>query len=241
MSISREMLAAYADGELGPGDAAQVEAAIAADPALAREVEAHRALRKKLGAHFAPILDMPVPESLKRPLETSAQVVDLAAARRTREEKVITRFALPRWITAGAMAASLVVGLLVGTRLSDAGMIVSKGGELVASGALDKALTTQLASAQKEDAPVRILLSFKSGDGQYCRGFEMGTTSGIVCRTDGNWNLVRTQSGGAAPTTQYRQAGSAASEIMAMAQEMAAGDALDADAERAARAAGWRD
>lgn len=241
MSISREMLAAYADGELGPEDAARVEAAVATDPALAREVEAHRALRKALGAHFAPILDMPVPDRLKRPLETSPQVVDLASARRARAEKASARSTLPRWMTAGAMAASLVVGLLVGTQLSDAGMIVSEDGQLVASGTLDKALTSQLASAQNEDAPVRILLSFKSGDGRYCRGFEMGTTSGIVCRANGNWNLVRTQSGGAAHTTQYRQAGSAVSEIMAAAQEMAVGDALDADAERAARAAGWRD
>jgi hypothetical protein len=120
------------------------------------------------------------------------------------------------------------------------GEIRSEGGQLVASGTLDKALTTQLASAQKYDAPVRILLSFKSDDGRYCRGFESGATSGIACRSGGNWDLVQTRSGDSAESREYRQAGSSASQIMAAAQEMAAGGALDAEAERAARDSGWQ-
>lgn len=241
MSITPEMLAAYADGQLGPDDAALVEAAIADDPALAREIEAHKALREQLGAHFAPILNMPVPDRLRRPLEAPAQVTDLADARRAREERMAARAPLPRWAAGGAVAASLAIGLVLGSQLSGGGMVADDDGRVVASGTLDRALTTQLASAQASDAPVRILLSFRSGDGRYCRGFEAGPTSGIACRTDGNWDLVRTQSSGPARGSQYRQAGSASADIMAAAQEMAAGGALDADAEQAARDKGWRD
>ena len=43
MSVRREELAAYADGELDAAREAEVATAVAADPALAREVEAHRA------------------------------------------------------------------------------------------------------------------------------------------------------------------------------------------------------
>ena len=40
MSINKGDLMAYADGELGANDAARVEAAIAADPALAERLSA---------------------------------------------------------------------------------------------------------------------------------------------------------------------------------------------------------
>jgi anti-sigma factor RsiW len=49
MTISREELAAFADGELGAARAAEVAAAVAADGALQAQVEAHRALRAQLG------------------------------------------------------------------------------------------------------------------------------------------------------------------------------------------------
>src|SRR6185369_970394 len=85
VTIDRELLAAYADGELGPDEVARVEAAIAADPALAAELDAHRQLRATLSSHFAPILDMPVPDRLSAALKTSSNVVDLGEVRRARE------------------------------------------------------------------------------------------------------------------------------------------------------------
>jgi hypothetical protein len=244
MTIDPEMLAAYADGELGPEDAARVEAAIAADPALAGQVEAHRALRATLSAHFAPILDMPVPDRLTGALSPRDNVFDLAAARKARakaaEEVTQTQPARTRWIIGGALAASLALGLVIGGRTDPGSSVISRDGQLIASAALDRALTTQLASAQ-DGAPVRILLSFKGLDGRLCRGFEEGVTAGIACRTGESWTIERTQaSGGKGGQGGYRQAGSAESEIMAAAQDMAAGDALDAQAEKGARDAGWR-
>lgn len=241
MTIDREMLAAYADGELGPEDAARVEEAMAADPALADEVAAHRALGGTLRGHFAPILDMPVPDRLTALLDTPPNVVDLAAARKAKEEKEKEpkRFTLPRWAMGGAIAASLALGLVIGGQLPSDSPFTVDHGQLVADGTLDKALNTQLASAQGGDAPVHILISFRTQDGRYCRGFDSGGTAGIACRTGDSWHIIKTEAGETASTAHYRQAGSASASIMAAAQEMAAGDALDAEAERAARDAGW--
>ena len=170
MSITPEMLAAYADGELEPQERARVEAAIAANPALADEVAAHRALRETLSAHFAPILDRPVPDRLsallEKPEADAGKVVDLAAARTAKAERDRARLTLPRWAAGGAIAASLAIGLVVGGQLPSGAPVRSVDGHLVAGGALDKALTTQLASTQGGQEQVHILLSFKAGDGR---------------------------------------------------------------------------
>jgi len=242
MTIDPETLAAYADGELAPADAAKVEEAIAADPDLAKQVAAHRALRAQLSAHFDPILDAPVPGSLAdllKPRE-SAQVIDLAAVRRAREEEQpLEKAPRTRWAMGGALAASLALGLVFGRVAVPTEPIASHDGGLVARGELSDALTTQLASAQ-DGKQVRILVSFRAKDGRYCRGFEQGATAGIACREDGNWQILRTQSGVHAGTQgAYAQAASQASEIMAVAQDMATSGAFNSTDERKARDAGW--
>lgn len=244
MTITPEMLAAYADGELGPAEAALVEAAIAGDPALAGQVAAHRELRHRLARHFDGITEQPVPDRLLaalRPASPPAStVVSLAAVRAERRAAEPRRGAAPRWMIGGALAASLALGLVIGSQIPSGGEIGMSGDRLVARGALETVLTSQLASVQT-DAPVRILVSFKGQDGRYCRGFEQGATAGIACRTGGDWVIVRTQSGTpATPGSPYRQAGSGASAILAAAQDMAEGGALDSAAEKAALDRGWQ-
>ncbi len=244
MTIDPEMLAAYADGELGPEDVATVEAAMAADPALAEQVAAHRRLRATLSAHFAPILDMPVPERLTAALEKPDNVVQLAAVRRQKEAEKAAKAASDngaptRWVMGGALAASLALGVLIGGQFPSSDPIRSTGGTLVAAASLDHALTSQLASAQQGE-PVRILVSFQAQDGRYCRGFETGETAGIACRESNRWAIVRSQSTDAkAGQAGYRQAGSGAAQIMAAAQDMATGEAFDSASERKAVEQGW--
>jgi hypothetical protein len=241
MTIDPETLAAYADGELSPEDALKVEEAIAAHPDLARQVEAHRALRAQLAAHYDPILEAPVPDrfmDLLKPRE-SAQVIDLAAVRRAREEQNPPRPVRVRWAMGGALAASLALGLFLGRAVVPTGPVASEDGQLVARGDLADALTTQLASA-RDGKDVRVLVSFRAKDGNYCRGFEQGRTAGIACRDGADWRIVCTQSGTLLVSQgSYVQAGSQAAEIMTVAQDMAAGNALDSTAERKARDAGW--
>lgn len=239
MIIDRETLAAYADGELGAEEQARVEAAIAADPTLAAEVESHRKLRAMLSDRFAAITQMPIPERLSAPLKAASNIVDLGEVRRAREADKAPRSWPSRWVMGGAIAASLALGIVLGGQIPTGAPIRSADGQLVASGKLDSALTGQLASADGK-APVRILLSFRAQDGRFCRGFEASAIAGIACREGNDWIMLRTQAGRPQGGSDYRQAGSATADIMAAAQDMAPAGALDADAERAARDTGWR-
>lgn len=236
MTISPERLAAYADGELDADEARAVEAKIAADADLQAQLAAHRALRDRLAAHFAPIAQQPVPERLRQMLTAGvdepageSNVIDFATATRTRRAPT----SLPGWarIAGPALAASLVLAL-VGFGLRPSGDY--------ASGDLASALDSQLAATQPADAPVRVLLSFRDGQGEYCRGFTGAARSGIACRDDRGWRL-RTLLGGASGTaTEFRQAGSADMAVMAAAQDMASGSALDAQEEQAAIRRRWQ-
>lgn len=231
MTIDPETLMAYADGELDPLAAKRVEKAIAADPALAAQVERHRALAASLRAAFDPVAAAPVPPAVETMVREAAKVVPLAPrpARRAR----------PLWL--GAVAASLVAGLVAGPLVlpRDTGVAL-RGGTAVASGAVARALDTQLASAQAPDAAVRVGVTFRDADQRYCRTFEAGTTGGIACASGGTWRIERLYGGIARRGSGYRQAGSPAAAMMADAQTMMAGAPLDAGAERAARDARWR-
>lgn len=242
MNVTDEELMAYADGELSDADAARVEGALALDPALAERLAAHRHLHAVLKGHLDPVAEEPVPDALIAMITAAAReddrkVISLAAARAEREAKAPPRPFLQRW-GGMAIAASLVLGLMLGTQLRTSGPIVERNGALMASGTLAKGLDTQLASA--ESGPLRILTSFQREGGDYCRVFEAGATSGIACKDQGGWVLERTMASGARQASDYRQAGSADSELMAAAQDMAKGEPLDAGQEKAAVAKGWK-
>jgi len=228
MSIEPEMLMAYADGELGPIEAKRVERAIADDPSLAAQVAQHRALRARLGAHFAPIAEQPVPDRLAAMLPSN--LVDLPQRRPWRILPVWSRWG-------GALAASLVLGLAIGHGWQDGGMVRTQGGQLYADGTLAKALDRQLAAAP---GAVEVPVSFRDNAGQYCRVFTSAATAGIACRDAQGWLLHQTRAGAAGAKTDYMQAGSTDPALMAAAQQMMAGEPLDAAAEANARAARWR-
>lgn len=229
--MTEEQIIAYVDGELGPIEALRFERALEADPALAAQVERHRKLRTLIGGHFAPVAVEPLPAKLTALLDSN----------------VVAFPAKPKggWFGQGgryaAIAASLVAGLVAGQFLSLApsGPIGEKGGAVVAQGDLARALDTQLASA--ESGPYRIGVSFRDGGQRYCRTFTGQAGAGIGCHGDGGWTLERFVAGAPGTATgPYRQAGTASADILAAAQDMMAGDPLDAAAERAAAARGWR-
>lgn len=229
MSITPEMLMAYADGELGPIDARRVERAMAADPAIAAEVERHRALGARLRGAFEPVAN--VPPRVEAMLRDAVKVTPLPVTSPSRS-------ATPKWI--GAIAASLVIGLWVGQtlpRMASQSGIALEAGQVVARGDVAQALDTQLASTQAADAPVRIGVTFRDAGGDLCRTFEQGAVGGIACTTGDDWRLARVYGGVETRSTEFRQAGSASAAMMADAQAMMAGEPLDAAGEAAALAA----
>jgi len=228
MSITREELAAFADGELPADRRERVSTAIAAEPALAEQVAAHHAIRARLVAHFAPIVDETLPDRLTAPLQPrEAQVVDFATARRARQERRRPRWA---WIAAPALAALLALALFM----------PRDGNSKYASGQLASALDSQLVATQPTDARTRILLSFKDKTGAYCRAFSEAERAGIACRDGRGWKFRTLGKGAPREDVQYRQAGSSAATVMEEVQALAMGPALDAAEEDQAIHAGWR-
>ena len=232
--VNDEMLMAYVAGELSAHERETVERALAASPALRAEVERQRMLRSSLGAFYGPVAEEEVPERLRAMLAPEAQgaeVVDFAAARERRR----SLFRLPHL---AAMAASLAVGVIATQlALAPAGPVAVEGGALLAQGDLAQALETQLASAGAA-GDTRIGLTFQDQEGRICRTFESPAVSGIGCRGEQGWVLPVTAAGAGGGATEYRQAGSLV--VMEQAQTMMAGDPLDAAAEKAAKARGWR-
>ncbi|MDL2357988.1 MAG: hypothetical protein QFF03_22280 [Pseudomonadota bacterium] len=247
MRFTDETLMAYADGELDEPTRSAVERAIRADPVLAAKVRRHAALRHDVFQAFAHTLDEPVPPRLM-PVGHSAKVVQLDAVRAARKHvvEVPRRWSWPEW---GAIAATLVVGVLVGsmglrslqgeTQLASS---IGSHGVLTARGPLDAALTHQLASAPPASAGVRIGVSFVARDGQYCRSFAMAAASGLACRSGGEWTIPVLAQGAAADAgaQTYRQAGSTmAPAVLEAIDARAQGASLDAKAEQAAAQRGW--
>lgn len=237
MNITDETLAAYADGELERVEAAQVAAAVAADPALTAKIEAHRALKARLATHYAPLAEQAVPPHLAAMLsgaqdkdeQNSGEVISFSAARQKRGLVPVLR----RWgpIAGPALAASLVLAVLQPW----------KGGnpEGYADPVLAAALDTQLAATQLADSETRILLSFERESGGLCRAWRGETEGGIACRDDTGWKVEQQFALRGAQSSEFRQAGSE-TDLLAAAQDMAVGGALDAAQEQAARDRNWQ-
>lgn len=237
MNFDKATIAAFVDGELDDLTARRIEREAEADPALAAEIARYRGFTNRLQRHYGPVADETVPDELLKLLArpeagAPAPAVDASLARRRAEKRA--RFTPMHW---GAIAASLILGLALGTQPWRAPSdVASDGSTLVASGALEAALDTQLAGDQRADARVRILLSFRDRAGRACRSFESAALAGIGCRSGDGWTLERTMKG--SRQTDYRQAGSG--ELAAAASAMMAGEPLDDAAESKARAADWR-
>jgi anti-sigma factor RsiW len=245
MTFSEETLSAYADGEVDAATRAALEAALATDPQLAQRVAHQRALRARVRDAFTPVLEEPVPERLL------ASVRGAAPAERTGnvvafKQRPQARWSWPQW---GAMAASLVVGVLLGPLLRPSAPqapLETSGGRVLASGVLSQALSRQLASAQPPGAPVAIGVSFRARSGDYCRTFvlrESQSLAGLACRAGPGWQVValaQSEAPGAA-AGGYRQAASALPPAVARTlDELIVGEPLDAAAETAARERGWK-
>ena len=142
MTISDEILMAYADGELDAAAGASVELAMREDPLIAARVARHRALRLQVEAAYAAELADEVPQRLLTAVRGAGDVQaspDRGAARRR------------RWRTVGTLAASVAAGVGVGFLIwgrAGSPFVRGAGGELLARGQLARALSSQLVAEQ---------------------------------------------------------------------------------------------
>ena len=155
-----------------------------------------------------------------------------------------------RWQEWSAVAATLVVGVLIGPyvmRASQPLPFMSAGGRVVATGALERALMAQPSGATSpQDGRTAVGLSFRTNTGEYCRTFAMNPgPAGLACREWGEWVVEvlarnpRARQGNGADA--YRQTGTAFPEVIREAVEARmAGGPLSAEEEAAQAARGWR-
>ena len=244
---------AYADGELDDAEheaeRARVEAEMKADADVARRVEKHRAISARVKAHFDPVLDEAVPDrlvALLAPATAAPTVGGTPFASPTRVARLRVRWSWPEW---GALAASVVVGVIIGgvaLQSSESSVIALRDGHLVAQGRLAEALSGQLASTQAASAPVHIGTSFKAKDGSYCRTFVLhdgAAVGGLACRSGRDWNLdtVARAESSAGADGRYREAGSEMpAPVRAAIEAQIVGDPLDSSSEAQARDNGWK-
>ncbi|MFZ2508396.1 MAG: hypothetical protein WAW79_08000 [Steroidobacteraceae bacterium] len=232
--FSDETLMAYADGELDLVSRAEIEAAMASDPAIARIVLRHQALRTRLQTAYSGVLTEPVPAQLSNLFApaVAAPAVDLAAPAR--------RSQLPQW---SALATAVALGLFAGILMmrDPAGPYAETEAGLVARGDLAIALSSQLAR-DADAGSVRIGLSYRDRSGAFCRTFRLqqqAPLAGLACRSAEDWQLQLI----AAATPLEGELRGAALMPMAVLHAVDAsieGEPFDAPSEIAARDAGWR-
>ena len=227
-----EKFFAWLDGELGPADAAEMEAKVARDPELARLAEQHRKLGSLLHGAFDPIASAPVPGHLENAVRPTADVIDFAARKRRQGMAF-----LPQWT---ALAATLAVGVLAGTLVPRGGSapLEVEGGKIYAAAALDHALDTELASAPS--GPVRIGLTFRDAAGEICRSFTQGPSSGLACRSGDRWQLKGLFGAPEGQRGDYRMAAGMDPNLAALVDSTMTGEPFDAAAEKQSKDRGWK-
>lgn len=236
--IEDEAFFAWLDGELPPEEAAEVERRVAADPQLSRLAGEHRAMAAGLRQAFDQVAGAPVPQALGQAVRsTPAEVVSLASWR----TRLSQPFAgpIPHW---AAMAATLALGIVVGTTLDSGGTgspVEMRGGQIYAAGVIDEALDRQLASTGNP-GDVRIGLTFRDRGGAVCRSFESMASTGLACREQGDWRLRGLFAAPEDGDTEFRMAAGADPRLMELVESTMAGEPFDAAEERAARRRGWK-
>ena len=250
---------AYVDGELPPREAAAFDARLVLEPALAGAVARERALRASLRSAYAPVLEEPVPAGLLDLLampEPAAANDPFAPGANDAQRAALPHDRRWRWPTWGAMAASLAIGVLVGARLlaphptaggADAlALNVAGDGAITAQGGLRDALEQTIGGTVTDpNAKVGVGLTFRNHAGQYCRTFALDSaSSGIACKQSEGWVVAQLEHATNAREGEaggYRTAASPLSPTLLQAIDaMRDGDTLDAAAETAAQARGWK-
>ncbi|MBY0344616.1 MAG: hypothetical protein K2Q29_12245 [Sphingomonadales bacterium] len=246
-SFTDAQLAAFMDGSLADEaliDA--IEAAINADPALAQRAEALAAgddLAPLVRDAFAPLLDAPVPERLTAAIAPrEADVIDLAAARAAKTPVLPvpandTGRSNWRWPQFGAMAASLVLGVMIGGPLLKGGSGGPQADGLVLASADLTAMLDRAPSGQRTDLAAlgegEVVLTFRNADGQLCRQFMIdgagGATSDALACAGANGDGWQIEAYGrrAAPAGEMKLAGGdAAPAVVAAVDAMIDSDPL---------------
>ncbi|WP_143742930.1 anti-sigma factor [Maricaulis sp. W15] len=242
MMIDDETLIAFLDGELDEAEMERIAVAIDADPALTDRLERLQLSDQAVRETYQPIAEEAVPDHLIAAVRQADR--DTAPDSETVlpfQRPTGDRPSRPAWQAYGAIAASLVIGVLIGSRfgLTEPAPLHFEGDRLMAGGVLATALDRQASGAVGE-GDTHVQLSFATDAGGYCRAFQQGGTAGLACREDGRWVVELTAPVPAGSNGPIRTASTALPTILLEAVDARiAGETLDAEAEAAAIENGW--
>lgn len=149
---------------------------------------------------------------------------------------------LPWWLGAAACAALAALAGWKLPRNTNASLLSGTSG-LVAAGPLARALSERISAEGSKEHGMLISLSFRAGDGRYCRTFSLTAgIDGLACRSGMIWQVEATgRSPAADQAGPMRQPSSDLSaSVLAAISGWQAGNALTSEEERRLRDAGWR-
>lgn len=238
-TVSDEDVVAYVDGNLGEDARRAFEAELANDPDLARRVSAHRWMSRQITAAFdGPPNDDMDEEELERLGLSDSKVVPMAG----KLPWTIRRSAFAAVLT-GAMAASLVAGVVLDRALINRGSALVQtdaAGQVLAQGKLADSLSDHVSG---QPGLVRIGLTFRT-DHTVCRTFSTRRgLSGIGCRRKGRWviPIFATNPPETRANSEYQLAGdNVAPSVMADVDRRMVGEPLSIAQEKALIADGWK-
>ncbi len=266
MTLSDEMLMAYADGQLDAGEAERVKKLIAQDPALSARREVFLATGHGLASAFDEHMNSPLPGKLRR-FAVNAQPRAAKSAGLSQLAETLRNFLQPVHPLglAAASAAALIAGVGVGWLLYggaggggsalDQFVQVEHNGT-VARGPLRHALDNlqsgkETVVALQKGKVLRMVvdLSFRNKAQDYCRQYRIALEGaenygGIACNGNGQWNIelqavlaaAQPPSGKSKPAP----AGKKSTPLEAAVMSMIGGDALDLGEENAMILTGWK-
>ena len=260
MAYSDETLSAFIDGELPSEEAATIETAQNADPALRERIARLRRADETVRAAYSEAAEGPIPEKVlqllktdgdRPPSEQGAEIVPFPVR--------LARRAAANWPTALAASLALVIGYGASDIFDPTGthQLASADGFRVDGAispahpmfaALETGRSAQVYKVGTDGGlSVEPVLSFEAEDGGYCREFlayDAATrVHGVACRGAQTWNvnvavkspaLTGAQAG---YTTASAQGDRLIGDFVGRAMT---GEAFDEDAEKALIDKGWQ-
>jgi len=250
-----DQISLWLDHALSEEESAEFELWLESDPQFAEEVARMQESAPRYRGNDATLrsalpADEPVPEALMARLgltipspaaesdreQTPSNVVDIATARTRR-----ARLFQPQWLAAGAIAASIALGIVM---IPGAGVSDPFGSARFQSAMMQT--PSQGVASLDDGKTVRPSLSFAAADGRWCREFGLAdgksVQTGVACKTSKGWTVEGLVDGG---TTQdgygaFRTAGGAdPTALDAVYKRLGASDPLSGDQEKALIAKAW--
>jgi hypothetical protein len=273
LEISDEMLMAYADGELNTSDRNKVDAYLTRNPDGKHRLDVFVQTREKLSTLFNGPLYEPIPARLLQTIQAHSKAAPQIVHVQPHRAKPtwpnlssLIQSITPQWpnlFPAGALAATLLVGVSIGTIWQKSRTMTNDGvalvtlnsGQILASGQLLKSLETTPSGTQvvlntgSEQLTLKPIMTFARHDGGHCRQYELDTAdgrrlAGLSCRTStGAWQLEAHSPMGhvTSSNTQVAPAGTTTSPVIeATVDRLINGDVLGKDQEAALIAKRWQ-